>query len=56
MYQTVVVDVAHMFLGIIFPSFLLVSTWKVSNQKYPKDTLILETCSCFYLEGEINLS
>jgi hypothetical protein len=40
-YQSVVVDIAHMFLGIIYPSFLLVSTWKVSHQKYPKDTLIL---------------
>jgi hypothetical protein len=41
---------AHMFVGIICPSFFLVSTWKVSEQKYPKDALILETCSCFYLE------
>jgi hypothetical protein len=52
-FQIAEVDVAHMFLGIIYPSFFLVSTWKVNNQKYLKDTLILGTCSCFYLEGEI---
>jgi hypothetical protein len=44
-YQSVVVDVAHMFVGIICPSFFLVSTWKVSDQKYPK-----KTCSCFLFE------
>jgi hypothetical protein len=53
-FQIVEVDVTHMFLGIIYPSFFLVFTWKVSNQKYSKDTLTLE--HALALEGEINLS
>jgi hypothetical protein len=38
-FQIAEVDVAHMFLGILYPSFFLVSTLKVSKKKYPKDTL-----------------
>jgi hypothetical protein len=30
---------AHMFLGVICPLFFSISTWKVSDQKCPKDNL-----------------
>jgi hypothetical protein len=39
-YQSVVVDEAHMFLGIICPPFFSISAWKVGDQKYPKDNLL----------------
>ena len=38
-YLGVAADVAHMFVGMTDPSFFSISTWKVSDQKYPKDNL-----------------
>jgi hypothetical protein len=38
-YHSVVVDVAHLFLGITYPTFFSISTWKVSDKKYLKDNL-----------------
>jgi hypothetical protein len=37
------------------PPFFSISTWKVRDQKYPKDNVILKTCSCFCSKREIKI-
>jgi hypothetical protein len=40
-----------MLLGITCPSFFSISTWKVSDQKYPKDNLCQKHVLAFILKG-----
>ena len=50
-YRGVVVGVAHMFIGVVYPSFSLIPPGMVSNQKYRKENYILEHALAFYWKG-----